>query len=69
MLNPTIIKENEAEAGAVWEERAEMLPRSFAELSPHTTPPAGSNGMEFVFGHWPSDETDEEVKAIIETIE
>ena len=69
MLRPKIIKEHEAEPGAPCEDRPEVFPRSLDELKPRTAPPPGSNGMEYVFGHWPGDETDEEVKAIMEAIE
>ena len=55
---------------SVTEEReAAPPPRWLAELAPRTAPPPGSNGMEFVFGHWPGNETEEEVEAILKAIE
>jgi len=54
---------------AIWEQIPEPLPRSLAELKPRVAPPSGSNGMEYVFGRWPGNESEKEVKAILEAIE
>lgn len=48
-------------ADAIWEEPPRPHPRSLAELGPRIAPPAGSNGMDQVFGRWPADETTEEL--------
>ena len=43
---------------------------SLTELRPRMALAPGSNGMEHVFGNWPSgDETDEEILAALEAIE
>ncbi len=51
------------------EERAEARARAIAELKPRIPPPPGSNGMEFVRGKWPGEETDEEIRAALEAVE
>jgi hypothetical protein len=56
-------------ADAVWEQLPRPRPRSLAELKPRTPPPPGSNGMERVFGHWPGDETTEELLAALKAID
>lgn len=51
------------------EERAAALAYTLATLRPRIPPPPGSNGMEFVIGHWPGDETDEQIEAALEELE
>jgi hypothetical protein len=49
----------------VWEQIPRPRPRSLEELRPRIPPPAGSNGMDQVFGQWPGDETEEELLAAL----
>lgn len=56
-------------ADAVWERAPRLRASSVTDLQPKQTPRAGSNGMEHVFGHWPGEESDEEVQAALEALE
>ena len=44
-------------------------PQTLDEVRPRVAPPPGSNGMEYVFGHWPGDESDEEIQAALDAVE
>jgi hypothetical protein len=51
---------------AAWEQVPRPRPRSLEELQPRTPAPVGTNRMERVFGHWPGDESPEELLAALE---
>lgn len=53
-------------ADAGWERVPRPRPRSLEDLKPRTAAPPGTNRMERVFGHWPGDETEEELLAALE---
>jgi hypothetical protein len=53
-------------ADAGWERVPRPRPRSLEDLKPRTAVPPGTNRMERVFGHWPGDETEEELLAALE---
>jgi hypothetical protein len=57
------------EKDALWERAPKPRPRTLADLQPGIPPPSGSNGMEFVFGQWPADETTEELLAALKAID
>lgn len=48
--------------------RERPVPQTLDDLKPRLSPPAGSNGMEFLVGQWPGDETDEEIAAALERL-
>ena len=49
-------------------ERVAEKQARFAHLRPANPPTDGTNGMHRVFGHWPGDETDEQVAAALEKL-
>jgi hypothetical protein len=53
-------------ADAGWERVPRPRPRALEDLKPRTPVPPGTNRMERVFGHWPGDETEEELLAALE---
>ncbi len=49
-------------------ERVAEKQARFAHLRPANPPTDGTNGMHRVFGHWPGDETDEQVADALEKL-
>lgn len=43
-------------------------PQTLADLQPRIPPPAGTSGLDQVIGHWPGDETDDEIQAALDAI-
>ena len=66
--NPNALAEAIERLRLTPERVAEARARS-ADLKPRIPPPPGTNGMQLVFGHWPGDETDEEIEAALKAIE
>jgi hypothetical protein len=58
-----------SEKDAIWERMPKPKPQTLADLEPGIPPPPGSNGMEFVFGKWPGDETTEELLAALKALD
>ena len=67
--NPNTLDEAIERLRLTPERRAEAIARTLATYQPRNPPPPGTSGMERVFGKWPGDETDEEIRAALEAIE
>jgi hypothetical protein len=57
-----------AMVGRTPQERAAAQARAAAEFRPANEPPPGQTVLDAVFGRWPGDETDEEVRLALERL-
>lgn len=49
--------------------RSRPAAMTVVDLKPLLSSPPGTNGMEYVIGHWPGEETEEALQAALKTIE
>jgi plasmid stability protein len=67
--NPNALAEAIERLHLTPERRAAAIAHTLATYQPRNPPSPGTSGMDRVFGKWPGDETDEQVRAALEAVE